>query len=83
MLVLLCGVWIITCTQLEYASAAWTLIGRYGGGTVSLKELNGNEVHNPENVLTLAPGPHQHFDNLDLWFESTVSFRCSKQACMY
>jgi hypothetical protein len=35
-------------------------------------ELNGENIHRLENVMTLEHTVHKHFDDLKLWFEPTV-----------
>ena len=49
----------------------WTVMDRYGG--ILLGELNGNEIHRLENVLTLSLTFHDYFDRLEVWLEPTVS----------
>lgn len=36
-------------------------------------ELNGAKIHRLQNILTLQTDMHTMFDQLELWFETTVS----------
>ena len=44
---------------------------QYGG--IQPTELNGDNVHRLENVLTLDSTPHWAFDELYVWLEPIVS----------
>jgi len=57
--------------QHEYAASAWAVICRMGNVLV-VDELNGNDGHRLENVMTMDLGIHGLFDDLDLWLEATV-----------
>jgi hypothetical protein len=50
-------------------------VGRHGSIWLPTDsfDLNGNNIHRLENVLTLDIGIHSLFDELKLWFEPTVS----------
>jgi hypothetical protein len=48
-------------------------MSRFGGVDV-VEELNGENVHRLENVMTMSANLHGLFDTLVIWFESTVSF---------
>ena len=50
----------------------WAVMDRFGYKRIP-SDLNGNNVHRLENVLTLDVGVHCLFDELKLWFERTVS----------
>ena len=58
--------------QHEYAASAWAVICRMGNVLV-VDELNGNDGHRLENVMTMEMGIHGLFDDLDIWLEATVS----------
>jgi hypothetical protein len=45
---------------------------RYGQVDL-IEELNGDQIHRLENVLTLTISLHYFFDKLDIWLEATVS----------
>jgi hypothetical protein len=57
--------------QREYAASAWAVMCRMGNILV-FDELNGNDVHRLENVMTMEMGIHGLFDELGLWLEATV-----------
>ena len=42
------------------------------GNVLVVDELNGNDGHQLENVMTMELGIHRLFDDLDLWLEATV-----------
>jgi hypothetical protein len=42
------------------------------GGVSVIKELNGDNIHRLQNVMTLDTSIHHMFDHLYLWFEATV-----------
>jgi len=42
------------------------------GGILVVDELNGNDGHRLENVMTMEMGLHGLFDSLGFWFEATV-----------
>jgi hypothetical protein len=50
----------------------WAVMDRFGYRQIPF-DLNGNNIHRLENVLTLDIGVHSLFDELKLWFEPTVS----------
>ena len=50
----------------------WAVMDRFGYRQIPF-DLNGNNIHCLENVLTLDIGIHSLFDELKLWFEPTVS----------
>jgi hypothetical protein len=35
----------------------------------TIEELNGDNIHRLENILTLDPGVHDWFDQLKVWLE--------------
>ena len=49
----------------------WAVMHRFGYEELP-DELNGSKVHSLENVMTLVPGFHMDFDQLDIWFVATV-----------
>jgi len=49
----------------------WAIMRRFGHEKLP-DELNGSRVHRLENVMTLAPTFHMHFDQLKIWFVATV-----------
>ena len=51
----------------------WAVMDRFGYTQIPF-DLNGNNIHRLENVLTLDIGIHSLFDELKLWFEPTVSY---------
>ena len=59
--------------QHEYAASAWAVMCRMGGILV-VDELNGNDGHRLENVMTMEMRLHGLFDSLGLWFEATVGY---------
>jgi hypothetical protein len=36
-------------------------------------ELNASDIHRLENIITMDPTKHGHFNSLKLWLEATVS----------
>jgi hypothetical protein len=50
----------------------WAVMDRFGYRHIPF-DLNGNNIHCLENILTLDIGVHSLFDELKLWFEPTVS----------
>jgi len=54
----------------HYAASMWAVMDRFGYRQIPF-ELNGNNIHRLENVLTLDIGIHSLFDELKLWFEPT------------
>ena len=55
------------------AANLWTILSMFGYKNI-LGELNGNQIHRLENVLTLEHNLHDQFDRLNVWFEATVSY---------
>ncbi|KAG6369984.1 hypothetical protein JVT61DRAFT_12620 [Boletus reticuloceps] len=49
------------------AAEVWAVMQRFG--RISPLELNGDQVHRLENVITLWDGVHSLFDKLQMWFE--------------
>jgi hypothetical protein len=49
----------------------WAVMERLGYKSLP-DELNGPKIHRLENVMTLAPGCHSKFDQLEIWFVATV-----------
>ena len=45
---------------------------RFGYADIT-DNVNGDKIHRLDNILTLDPGMHDHFDRLKIWFERTVS----------
>jgi len=43
------------------------------GNILITEELNGPDIHNLTNVITMGIEYHDYFDALKLWFEETVS----------
>ncbi|KAF8900272.1 hypothetical protein CPB84DRAFT_1815431 [Gymnopilus junonius] len=54
----------------KYAATMWAVMHRFGYEELP-DELNGSKVHRLENVMTLVPGFHMDFDQLDIWFIAT------------
>ncbi|PPQ80405.1 hypothetical protein CVT25_001718 [Psilocybe cyanescens] len=54
----------------QYASTLWAILYRFGYENL-LDELNGSNVHHLENVMTLEPRLHTHFDRFDIWLVAT------------
>jgi hypothetical protein len=52
----------------KYSGNVWGIINGVGSFDV-LSKLNGADIHNLSNGLTLASGYHDLFDKLSLWFE--------------
>jgi hypothetical protein len=60
--------------QHDYAAGVWAVMNRFGQVLIT-EELNGNDIHRLENVITMASDKHLAFDQLKLWFEETVYSR--------
>ena len=58
-------------TQHNYAASAWAVMTRMGG-ILCHDELNGDQIHRLENILTMRADLHATFDSLGLWLEPTV-----------
>ncbi|KAF5378312.1 hypothetical protein D9615_008803 [Tricholomella constricta] len=54
----------------HYAASLWAVMDRFGYQRIP-SDLNGNNIHRLENVLTLDVGVRCLFDELKLWFEPT------------
>ena len=52
---------------------AWTVVKWFGGVKVE-DELNGNQIHRLENIITMDHNIQMSFDNLQLWLEAVVHF---------
>ena len=59
--------------QEVFAVTAWTIMKCFGGVKVE-DELNGNQIHQLENIITMDSNIHTSFDNLQLWLEPLVRF---------
>jgi len=46
----------------------WAVMERFGDILIT-EELNGPDIHNLTNIMTMATDYHTSFDNLQLWFE--------------
>ena len=46
---------------------------RFGGVKVK-DELNGNQIHRLENIMTVNSDVHTFFDDLQIWLEPVVCF---------
>ncbi|KAF7965899.1 hypothetical protein HWV62_40981, partial [Athelia sp. TMB] len=57
----------------QYSATMRTVMDRYGG--IPLGELNGNDIHRLENVLTLSLTHHDYFDRLEVWLEPTDEYK--------
>ncbi|RPD56816.1 hypothetical protein L227DRAFT_595003 [Lentinus tigrinus ALCF2SS1-6] len=53
----------------NFIATAYTMLNRFGYTDIQ-PELAGTKIHRLENVLTLATGMHEEFDQLNLWFEA-------------
>ncbi|KAF8347305.1 hypothetical protein F5887DRAFT_1175052 [Amanita rubescens] len=49
-----------------FAVTAWTIMERFGGVKVK-DELNSNQNHRLENIITMNSDIHTHFDDLLIW----------------
>ncbi|KAG8944193.1 hypothetical protein FRC03_002148 [Tulasnella sp. 419] len=58
----------------HYASTVWAVLDRFGG--VFFEELDGENVHRLENIMTMDPIVHGKFDSLNLWLEATETTNC-------
>jgi hypothetical protein len=56
--------------QFDYAASVWAVMDRFG--CPAFAELNGTLIHRLENVMTLEVNAHLFFDELEIYFESTV-----------
>jgi hypothetical protein len=56
-----------------FAVMAWTVMKWFGGIKVE-DELNGSQIHQLENIITMDSNIHKSFDNLQLWLEAVVHF---------
>jgi hypothetical protein len=54
--------------QTAYAATAFAVLARFGQ-IDALEELNGDNMHRLENVLTLNSDTHTLFDTLKIWLE--------------
>ncbi|KAF8327705.1 uncharacterized protein EI90DRAFT_3066603 [Cantharellus anzutake] len=54
----------------DWAASVWAVMEHFGNVRV-LDELNGDNIHRLENVLTLSHDIHSAFDQLKFWFEAT------------
>ena len=63
----------MSALQHEYAASAWAVMCRMGNILV-FDELNGNDGHRLENVMTMEMGIHGLFDELGLWLEAAVGY---------
>ncbi|RDB27559.1 hypothetical protein Hypma_003853 [Hypsizygus marmoreus] len=52
-----------------YATSVWAVLDRFGYENLRF-DLNGNNIHRLENVLTLSTNVHGKFDTLKVWFEA-------------
>jgi hypothetical protein len=64
---------ILIAFQTEYAASVWAIVDCFGGISVT-KELNGDNIHRIENIMTLEVGVHSRFDGLNIWFEEMVCY---------
>lgn len=53
-------------TAVHHAAEVWTIMELLASVELA-KELQGDNIHRMENVLTLAGGIHSGFDSLALW----------------
>ena len=60
-----------TIVQTEYAAHAMSILRHFGLESLARELLAADGVHDLGNLLSLSPHVHTHFDNLELWFEST------------
>ena len=54
--------------QTAFAATAFAVLARFGQ-IDAIEELNGDNMHRLENVLTLNSDAHTLFDTLKLWLE--------------
>jgi len=51
------------------SAAVWTVLSMFSSKAEELHgELNGDQIHRLENIITLDPIIHTEFDNLSIWF---------------
>jgi hypothetical protein len=50
----------------------WAILKCFGYEDLP-ERLNGNGIHNLDNVMMLDLGIHDFFDRLEIWFEAVVS----------
>ncbi|KJA16259.1 hypothetical protein HYPSUDRAFT_147992, partial [Hypholoma sublateritium FD-334 SS-4] len=55
----------------DHSATLWAVMHRFGHDELP-EALNGTKVHRLENVMTLVPGFHYSFDQLQVWFVATV-----------
>ena len=60
----------LTFTQKDYSAPVLTVLKPFG---YSVENINGPKVHSLFNVMTMSKDVHDWFDQLDMWFEATVS----------
>ncbi|KDQ09866.1 hypothetical protein BOTBODRAFT_147975 [Botryobasidium botryosum FD-172 SS1] len=51
-----------------YTGGVLTALELFGG--IQLKELNGDDLHRTDNMMTLSLSAHTHFDQLNIWLEA-------------
>ncbi|KAF9230563.1 hypothetical protein BU15DRAFT_91086 [Melanogaster broomeanus] len=54
----------------DYGASMWAVMTRFGYKYLP-QELNGNNIHRLQNILTLNDTMHEQFNTLKLWFEPT------------
>lgn len=54
----------------QYAASMWAIMRRFGHDQLP-DDLNGDNVHRLENVMTMNAIHHTWFDSLGFWFEET------------
>ena len=57
-------------TQTLHSTSVLAVLKRFG---YDVENLNGDNAHSLHNVMTMEYTMHEYFDQLDIWFEGTVS----------